>query len=643
MNRENVPGSWQRVGSIVTIVILVAALRLGKDLLVPFALAALLSFLLAPIVHGLERLRLHRVPAVVVTVFLASAGILALGWLVWGQMNELAKTLPQYRETIQQKIASAARGVGDMPLRKIEEVAEDAAPPPQPPPPPGRLPGTGDRLLGRVENPQLVEIVPARPSLFQSLRAALGPYAAPLGAAGIVFVLAVFMLLYHEDLRDRMIRLVSRGQIVVTTQALAEASQKTSRYLLTTLVVNALYGIPIGIGLYLLGVPNALLWGLLATLLRFIPYLGPWIAASFPILLSVAVFPDWSGTAKVVLLFVVVEIISNNVVEPWLYGKRTGLSPMAVIVAAIFWSWLWGIVGLLLAVPLTLLLAVVGRHVPPLRFLHVLLGDEPGLGPSERFYQRLVAHDPDEAVKVAEAALDKASPEAFYDEIVLPALRAAKADVAEGRLGDRDMEAIRENAVAVLDDLAERRKHPSRANGNGERAGAPPAGMGRVEAAATPEPGPASPSAYRGVRVLFLPASDATDALAGRMLALALRPDGMDVRVLSGMALSGEAVEMAARDGADVVCIGGFPPSAVLRARHLCKRLRADVPGVRLLVASWEAPEAATRAEERLATTGADRVATTVAKAADGVRVLAGEVLAARPAPGQSPARTSAK
>jgi predicted PurR-regulated permease PerM len=639
--RETVVGSWQRVGSIVTIVILVAALRLGRDLLVPFALAALLSFLLAPIVHGLERLRLHRVPAVIVTVLLASSGILALGWLVWGQLNTLADTLPEYQETLRKKFESI-RGVGDTPLKKIEEVAEEAAPPPEPGTAPGRSPDPSDRARGLEEKPVPVEVVPTRPSLFRTLRDAMGPIAGPLGAAAVVFVLAVFMLLYHEDLRDRLIRLVSRGQIVVTTQALAEASERTSRYLLTTLVVNSLYGLPIGIGLYLLGVPNALLWGLLATLLRFIPYLGPWIAASFPLLLSVAVFPDWVGTAKVVLLFVVVEVVSNNVVEPWLYGKRTGLSPVAVIVAAIFWSWLWGIVGLLLAIPLTLCLAVAGRYVPPLRFLHVLLGDEPGLKPSERFYQRLVANDPDEAAKVAEAALEKRAPEALYDEIVLPALRAAKADVAEGRLHADEIHSIRENASAVVEDLAERRR---RDPANGARAVArEPEGEGleRVEAAVA-EPGSASPSVLAGVRVLFLPASDATDALSGRMLALALRPDGLDVHVPSGMALSGEAVEAAGREGADVVCIGGFPPTAVLRARHLCKRLRTDLPGVRILVAVWEGGEDVARVEERLRTTGADRVATTIAKAAEGVRALARDALAARPA-AESPApRVSAK
>jgi predicted PurR-regulated permease PerM len=614
MTRDHIPGSWQRVGSILTIVVLVAALYLGKSLFVPFALAALLTFLLAPVVHAIERLRVSRVLAVAVTVLLAFAGIAVLGWVVWTQAGDLARKVDEHKGNLARKIASL-QGARETPIAQLQKsVAEATAEPSAGAPP------SGERSTAQ-ERP----VAPRRAGILEFFGDLFGPLLGPLAAAGVVCVLTIFFLVYLEDLRDRMIRLVSRGQIVVTTQALAEASQRISKYLLMSLVVNALYGIPVGIFLYLLDVPNAALWGLLATLLRFIPYLGPWIAAAFPIALSIAVHPNWSETLKVGGMFVVMELVSNNLIEPWLYGKRTGLSPVAVIVAAVFWTWLWGVVGLLLAVPMTLILAVAGRYVPQLRFLDVLLGDEPGLEPTDRFYQRLVAADSDEAAKVAEAYLKDHPIEDLYDAVVLPALRTAKQDLVEGRLTFDAIRSVRESARDLVTDLAER-------NGNGHAAPKPPeakgAGVERVEtAAAALEPGPASPERFRGVRVLFLPAGDEMDGIAAQMLADVVRRDGLETKVLEGAALSGEMVDLVKKERPQVVCVVGLLPYAILRARHLCKRLGTEAPDSRIAVVLWDAKADATQVEERMKSSCPQRVSLTFSKAVIAVRALATEAI----------------
>jgi predicted PurR-regulated permease PerM len=621
--------AWHRVGSIVTIVILVAALRFGEGVLVPFALATLFAFLLEPVVDALQRIRLGRVPAVVVTTLLATTGVVALGWMVWGQMGDLADNLSRYRTNVTAKW-SAVRG--ETPIQKIErsltEAAQETTKPPAPAPGTGTAPATPPE-----EEPQAVKVVPSKPGIMGILRDLFGPFLGILGTAGVVFVLTVFMLVYHEDLRDRFIRLVSRGQIVVTTQALAEASDRISRYLATTLLVNALYGIPVGVGLYLLGVPNALLWGLLATLLRFIPYLGPWIAAAFPVLLSMAVFPDWWGTAKVVGLFLVMELISNNVVEPWLYGSRTGLSPVAVIVAAVFWTWLWGTVGLFLSIPLTLVLAVAGRYVPPLAFLHVLLGDQPGLRPDERFYQRLVASDPDEASLVAEAHLKEHDVAHLYDTVVFPALRAAKHDRLEGRLDAESMATLRDGALELVDEIGER---PT----TGPTPPAASAKQGNGAGAAPPEPPPAP---LRGTTALLLPTGDETSPVAARMLGDFLRRDGMEVRALAGTALAGEMIDAVRQERPDVTCVVGLLPYGLMRARHLCKRLRAGANGTRIVVALWDPNADPERIAERVSPACADRVAVTFEKAVEAVRSLASEALSTRGAPKEAKAEASAK
>ena len=630
MPRERAPGAWQRVGSIAATIVVVAALYLGQTVLVPFALATLLAFLLAPVVRALERLRLPRIPAVVVTVLFVSIGVAALGWVVYGQLDSLADRLPDYRENILRKIDSF-RGAG--PIERIEKGLADVVPPGVPEaapaggtPPKPTPPAEEASRRSEAAGPLPVTLVPpGRKPIVQFLGELVGPLLGPIGMIGVVFVLVLFMLVYQEDLRNRLIRLVSRSQLVRTTQALADVSERISTYLLMTLIVNATYGLPVGLGLWILGVPNALLWGLFAMLLRFIPYVGPWIAAGFPILLSFAISPGWSLTAWVVGLFVVLELVSNNLVEPRLYGKKTGLSPMAVIVAAIFWTWIWGTTGLFLSIPLTLVLAVVGQYVPHLKFLSILLRDEPGLWPSERFYQRLVAGDSEEAATVAEEYLKDHRAEELYDDVVVPALRSTKHDTLDGRLDAETLRFVRESTRTFVDEMAVRHGDAKSATTAHGKAG--DAGVVGAAPAATPEPATVPTARLEGVRVAFVSAGDETDDLAGLMLADVLRADGLAIRTLAGTPHVSELLEAVRSAETDIVCVGGIPPYVVLRARHLCRRLRAEASGVRVVLGLWDASADSSATEDRMKLAGADRVVASVAAAAEAVRALAAEIV----------------
>lgn len=363
------------------IVLAIGALYFGQDVFVPFALAVLLSFAIAPIVVWLRRLRLPKIPAIVLAVALAGSLIGGIAFVVAGQVLQLASNLPSYQQTIRtklQSLRSTAPGgsvVGQV-TETIRELSQELSEPNSGPAQSSLEPS---RFGPPPRSPVPVTIEPGTAQPIQVIRAVLGPLIAPLATAGLVVVFVIFILIEREDLRDRFIKLAGAGDLQTSTEAINEAAARVSRYLLMQLIVNLTYGIPLGIGLYLIGVPNALLWGLLAALLRFVPYLGPFLAALFPVALAFAVDPGWSMLGWTVALFLVLELLSNNVVEPWLYGASTGLSALAIIMAAIFWTSLWGPVGLLLSTPLTVCLVVIGRYVPQLEFLGTLLGSEPAL------------------------------------------------------------------------------------------------------------------------------------------------------------------------------------------------------------------------------------------------------------------------
>ena len=381
-------------------------LYLARDVLIPLALAILASFLLAPVVRQFERWRLGRIASTFIAVAIGFSLVAGIGWIAAKQAISLAAKLPEYRENIQQKIR-AVRAQPDGEIGKaaeaIQELQNEAAPEAAP------LPVT--------ETP---------PSAMAALRDVIAPFVQPIGTALAVIVFTILMLLHRESMRERLIGLIGPRRINVTTQAVEEAGQRVSRYLYMQLVVNAAFGIPFAVALYFIGIPNAMLWGLLGTLLRFIPYAGVWIAVALPATLAFAIFDGWTHVAWVFGVFLLLELILVNVVEPWLYGRSAGLSPIAIIAAALFWTWLWGPVGLLLATPLTVCVAVMGRHIPEMGYLNVLLGVEPVLPPEARFYQRLVARDQDEAIALAEEYAAEHGAASLFETLLIPALALSR-------------------------------------------------------------------------------------------------------------------------------------------------------------------------------------------------------------------------
>jgi|GEM_PF-125839 len=633
MKRTDPGQTWNRIGPLVSMVLVVGVLYFAQDLLLPFALAALVTFLLAPIVAGLQHWHFPRVVAVVTSVLLALGLVVALLVTLISQVNELSESLPKYRDTISEKLSAVGGTVAGI-TKGLEEAMPEATEAAKPPPPAAgangpmldepnaRKPTSGIFPFAAPKTaPIEVTVVPNKPGPFELVGSLAGPVLGPLGNIAVVFVLVLFMLMYMEDLRDRMVSVISRHGVTVTTQAMTDVTTRISRYLLMTLIVNTTYGIPVGIGLLLLGVPNALLWGLLAIVLRFIPYLGPWMAALFPIALSFAISPGWELTIAVTGMFLVIELISNNIVEPLLYGSRTGLSPVAIIVSAIFWTWLWGTAGLLLAVPLTLIVVVSGRYVPSLRFLYTLFGDDPGLGPEARFYQRLVAGNSDEAERVLSEFLEKRPLPDLYDSVVLPALRSAKHDEAAGRLTAEAAASIREmvGEIAVgLPALSEKKKSArarlakaevkqaeknseqptgiARIDANGGTGGSGPnggtSGMNGDGGTATSDKKgePKEPPPASDVRVVYLPTGDDSGALVGPLLADLLKADGIELKVLPVATLSSELVQEIADAEPDIVIIAGMPPVPLVRMRYLIAKA-STIPSHALIRAGVEKPE----------------------------------------------------
>ena len=427
------------------VLLVVAALYWARDVAIPVALAALLSFLLAPVVIRLQRWGLSRMPAVLAVVLLAFTLIGALGWIVAGQLSNLASQLPAYGENIESKIRSLEAPTGgtlDKAVNTYLELTEKLS---------GYAPGKrGQSAPSEVTK---VEIVDPPISAMQFLRNAIGPVLGPLSVAGIVIVLVIFMLLKREDLRDRVIRLMGPGQVNLTTQALDEAASRVSRYLLMQSVINGLHGLAVGTGLFILGVPNAALWGLLSAVLRFIPYVGPLMAAFMPIGLSLAVFDGWTRPLLTMGLFLVLETVSNNLIEPWLYGAKTGVSSLALILAALFWTWLWGSIGLILSTPLTVCLMVMGKYIPQLEFFTILLGDQPVLDAKTRFYQRILAMDQEEATELVEKSLKEESFVSVCDTILVPSLGLAEEDRHRGILEEGRAKFILQSMKEIVEEV----------------------------------------------------------------------------------------------------------------------------------------------------------------------------------------------
>ncbi len=605
--RVELPGAGGASGlfALAMTVIVVAALYFGRDLFVPLALAMLLSFALAPLVRRLRRLRVPNLPAVLAVVALAFMVIFALGAVVAWQAADLAERLPTYRLNIETKIdslrqappgarifsraADVVRDIG----KKIEQEDEKAA---------------AEKSVGAAESeepkPLTVQIQRPAPTSMQIISTVLGPLLSPLATAGIVIVFVIFLLLKREDLRDRVIRLAGSRGLPRTTQALDDAAQRVGRYLLMQLVVNTTYAIPIGLGLWLIGIPNPVLWGLLCGMLRFVPYIGPVVAAFFPLALAIAVDPGWTSLLLTGALFIAIELVINNFMEPWLYGASTGLSPIAIIVAAVFWTWLWGPVGLLLSTPLTVCLVVLGRHVPQLGFLDVLLGNEPALSPPALLYRRLLAGDPNEATERAEEFLRERSLDDFYDEVALPALGLAEDDRAALHLSDQQRERVAESAMLLIDNLEEW-EEPARKNGEPEEQ--------RVAD---------ETSLLKDVPVLCAGARGALDEAAAAALAHLLEERGADVTLLPAQSLQTTALRTTDLGEPAIVFLSYLNADSFAHARFLVRRMRRRLPDARIVVGFWTFEPAEAGRRDPLEATRADRVVTTLKEAVEATAAL---------------------
>ncbi|MGD0899583.1 MAG: AI-2E family transporter [Thermoguttaceae bacterium] len=580
-----VKSAWM-LGSIAVVV---AALYLAKGVLVPLTLAVLLSFLLSPVCNWLERRRLGRTPAVLVTAILGFAVLGIAAWTAVAQMTALAPKMPEYQDNLQAKLHSV-NNYFIAALSKVTRTTEDIG---------QNLPQAEQARApqGTYERSYLVHVLSSPVSPLQVLGGTFGTLLAGLGSAGIVVVLVVFFLVRREDLRDRFIRLVGKGQVTVTTYMLEDAAKRVSRFLSMLFLVNVTFGVAVGIGLYLIGVPNAILWGILATTFRFVPYVGSWIAAAAPICLAMAISTGWLAPILTLALFAVLELFCGNVLEPWLYGKGTGVSAVAVLVAAVFWTWLWGVVGLLLATPLTVCLLVIGKHVPQLSFLDILLGNEPVFEPKRRVYQRLVAGDQEEAAELVDDDLENRPLVEVYDTLLIPALAFAETDWHHGELDDGRHTFVLQSLKEMIHETGE--------------------GQHGVQAKEGVEDGGSSRPC-----ILSLPARDEADEIAGMMLAQLLATGECLVQSVSFTTAAGELVDLVESRKPDVVCISATPPAAVMHARHLCKQVRGRFPEVPVVVGLWNAEGDLSKAKTRIGGGAATHVVATLAEAHEQVRLL---------------------
>jgi len=560
-------------------VLVVTVLYSAHALFVPFALAILLTFVLATPVTALERW-IGRVPAVLAVVTLVFTVLGLAGWGVARQMEYLAADLPTYRSNIRAKIADV-RGAGKgNAVEKLQNTLE------------------GIRTdLGTSEAPSRA---PARPVVVVTDDrgyagfAWLSPIVGPLGTAGLVMVLVIFMLLERRDLRDRLLGLFGHGRLALTTKAIDEAGTRVSRQLLMQSLVNAIYGIAAGVGLYFLGVPYPLLWASLGAALRFIPYVGPVLGAGAPILVALAALEGWTRPLEVIALFVVLELFTNLVLETVLYAGAAGVSQVALLVSVAFWTWLWGPLGLLMATPLTVCLVVLGKHVPGLEFMATLMADAPALAPEHGYYQRLLSRDQGEAADLIEQFVQAETPRSVYDTLLLPALNYAERDRIEQRLSPQEETDLIELTRELIADAADsiRRLQP-------EAVAVPPVALH----------GPREP-----LRVLGYASNGAADELALSMLAHLLDDLPVDVEISGTRMLATDLVALVRARDVSVVCLADLPPSPSSKTRYLVKRLRGALPELRILVGRWAPPSLADESTQALREAGADHVASTLAQ-----------------------------
>jgi predicted PurR-regulated permease PerM len=578
-------------------VVCVAGLYFAREVLIPITLSVLLSFLLAPLVNLLRAVRLGRVASVLVAVVLGLGIVLALGGLIGTQIAGLAEQIPAYQYTVDRKIGTIRDATVGQLTTLLNTLGERAGLPP----PRGPLHGLHQQPAAAPQAPAQTE--QAAPSAVMLVRDVVGPIVSPLATVGIVFVVTIFVLLQREDLRDRLIRLFGSGDLHRTTGAMNEAARRLSHYFLSQLCINAGFGCVIGIGLALIGIPSPLLWGILAMLLRFVPYIGTPLAAVLPVALAAAVSPGWSIVLWTAALYIGCETVTGQAVEPIVYGRSTGLSPAAVIIAAIFWTWLWGPIGLILSTPLTLCLVVLGRHFKQLEFLDVMLGDRPALSPVESFYQRMLAGDPDEAQDQAELLLRDVPLSSYYDDVALKALQLATDDAARGVLTPEQTARIKSAIEALVHELED---HTDRPAGTTELAHGP---AGRKSAGGRHSvPSIELAPEWRSERaILCVAGRGPLDEAAATMLAQLLGKHGLHAWTMPHEAVSRERIAELDTAGVAMLCLiylelAGSPA----HLRFLIRRLRLRFTSQPILVGIWPPEDEFLRDERLRNVVGAD-------------------------------------
>lgn len=575
--------------------LLVAGLYFGREIFIPIAIALLLSFVLGPLVNLLRRWGLPRLVAVGLTVLMTLSIVGALATLIGIQVADLASDVPRYRATVEHKLDNLRNSpvgrVTDYVAnigRAIHNAGKDEAQQKPAPPPAGPRDG---------RKPMLVEMMASPPGPLETASTLLSPALQPLATVGIVFVVLLFVLMQREDLRDRLIRLAGSRDLHRTTVAMDDAARRLSRYFVAQVALNTTFGVVIGVGLYFIGVPNPVLCGIVSALMRFVPYLGAFISALLPMLLAAAIEPGWNMTIATAILFLILEPLTGQVIEPIFYGQSTGLSPTAVLISALFWTWLWGPVGLLLSTPLTACLVVLGRHADHLEFLDVLFGDRPALTPVQNFYQRILAGDSEEVLGHAESILQHCSLSSYYEDVVMKALELAARDAARGVLTSSQKSAMRGTLSELIDDLADRSDGPT----DGARKGADgkdaPADSCEAQGACSPTPAHPAPDTLPEVwtregAVLCVSGRGFLDAAAVAILAQILAKRGIGARTVPFSETASARLVRLDPGPARLACVvsiahGGEPQ----HLNRLIARLRRRMPTVPILAGLWLADE----------------------------------------------------
>jgi predicted PurR-regulated permease PerM len=576
--------------------LIIAFLYIGREILEPLVIAALLAFILSPLIRRLRQWGVWRVPSVVITVIFALGVLAALGTIIAFQVAQLAQDLPTYETNLRSKIRALGggkmtSGAMDRASGALKDLQEE-------------LSKAGAGGTRPAQKPMLVEVHQPEPRGLESIANLVRPLLSPLAITALVALFLIFILLQREDIRDRFLRLAGTADLQRSTAALDDAASRLSRYFLMQTILNAGFGIFIAAGLWLIGVPNAVLWGIFAGILRFVPYIGGVIAAVFPIALAAAVDPGWTMVIATAGLFLLAEPIAAQVIEPLLYGQHTGLSPVAIVVSTLFWTLLWGPIGLLLATPLTVCLVVLGTHVEALEFIEVLLGDEPALEPEEKFYQRLLAGDDTEAADMAEKELSKQRLATYYDTIPMRALALAQTDAAHGKLSHEKQLEVCDTIEEVVDDLSDYEDTASADHTEPQ-----------IDVAIIP-----SQSLAGGWRVdhpvLCVASRSPLDKAACVMLAQLLAKHGLPARVQPFSDVSSaRSVKIDAPD-APLVCLSYFgSASNPVHVRFLIRRLRRVMPDARFLAGFWMLLGQDEKAEEWRAAVGAHLVATSLSQA----------------------------